>query len=71
MLLSLVAVGVIAVSYYCLKFQTLRFYSVSLFLLCLCMLSQGVVFLLDLDQLAAAAAACSIILAFMKTTVIM
>jgi hypothetical protein len=71
MALSLVAVMIIIVCSYCLQFQTLRFYSGSLLLLSLCMLSQGVVFLLDLDQLTAAAAACSIVLVFLKTTIYM
>jgi hypothetical protein len=35
------------------------------------MLSQGIVFLLDLDQLATTAAACSILIVFLKTTIYM
>ncbi len=69
--LSLVTVIAITVSSCCLQYQTLRFYSASLLLLCICMLSQGIVFLLDLDQLATTAAACSILIVFLKTTIYM
>jgi hypothetical protein len=69
MMLSLVAVVVITVWTYCRQFQTLRFYSSSLLLLCLCILSQGIVYLLDLDQLTTAAAAASLLLLFLKTTI--
>ena len=69
MALSLCAVAIIIVSSYCLQFHTLRFYSLSLLLLCFCMLAQGIVFLLDLDSLSSAATACSISLLFLKTTI--
>jgi hypothetical protein len=71
MALSFIAIITIFVRSYCLQFQTLRFYSASLLLLTFCMAAQGLVFLLDFDQLTAAAAACAILLLFIKTTIYM